>query len=58
MAFDSYQEAFDWKIAIEKQIKVTNEMKRYPLLPDSVDAKMISNIIGKEGLLLTTCLVS
>ena len=47
MAFDTLQDATDWKLAIEKQIAFVTELTKYPLLPESVDAKMISNIIGR-----------
>jgi len=44
MAFDTNKEALEWKNAIEEQIRSLSGSRK-PTLPDSVDAKAISDII-------------
>jgi hypothetical protein len=44
MAFETNKEAAEWKAAIEQRIRVVAESRR-PMLPDSVDAKTISEIL-------------
>lgn len=45
LACDTMQEAFEWKVALEKQISKLEDHRR-PMLPPSADPYVISSIIG------------
>jgi hypothetical protein len=48
MAFDTMNDAIEWKTCIEEQI-YRLELVRKPMLPSTVDAKMIASILDKNS---------